>query len=423
MAKSKSLAQVKTGYVVNSTGNLAKINIVGHIGWWKTSGERFIELVDELIAAGITDVEGYINSPGGSMDDANEIGNQISRFSGEKACRLGSLCASAGTTISTYFDHDKIVASKNTQYMIHDPIMRPIITRLKDFKSSEQLYTNLRNDAIRNYEGVTRSNQGENAPSLKEIDQMMEDVTWMDAKKAKAKGFVSSVDGDSDDFIPEDSDATLRQIYADLNEQSSNEFAIPDTINAFITTSPDMDDNPNNQSKNSRNIMDENKFKNKLIMAFGLKSVTQESTIADVLNAAIVENKRVIGLWNSLSTKLSLSVQGDPDAIINAIDVLINEKDQKLELLAADKKVDDEKKLKAVLDIAENDQQKINGDGRKQLEAMAEKSGIESVMTLLGTMPSRKKLADGLEDDSTNGGQSLEQAVYSRLAAMDEKPQ
>ena len=138
---------------ISNKAGVGQIRIVGEISWWKNGGKDFMRQIDALISGGVTQIEGYINTPGGDMFEANEIGNQIARFSGVKNCTLGALCASAGTTVSTYFD--KVTASSNTQYMIHDPLQGVFIQHEDDFESNKKLYLNLRNEAIERYADKT----------------------------------------------------------------------------------------------------------------------------------------------------------------------------------------------------------------------------------------------------------------------------
>lgn len=441
MANTKKTVQQKSSFEVTNIGTVARINIVGEIGWWSTSGERFIRLVDELLDAGVLDVEGYVNSPGGSMDDANEIGNQIKRFPGSRSCQIGSLCASAGTTVTTYFEHDKITGSPNMQYMIHDPIMKPLITRVKDFKSNQALYENLRNDAIRNYVNVTKSNQGEKAPTKEQIDQMMEDVTWMNAEQAKSYGFIASISGEPDELMPEDTTKVLTNLYADLKKQKGEGLAIPETVNSLLSETDadrvekakeifkqakkeiekaletDKNSNQNLDMENNETIL-----KNRLIMAFALTSVTESSKLEDVVNAALASNKAAVELTTAIAGACGVSlVPGESqESVVNQFKAVLKAKDRKITELEEAQKTDDAAKMKAVLDIAEKEG-RTTPEGRKKLEAIGEKSGIKALMELIETMPKRTKLNDQLDDtdDSDGHGSTLADAVYARMARMD----
>lgn len=187
---------------ISNSGKTAKIKLIGAIDWWDNNSKQFTNQIDQLINSGCTDVELYLNTAGGSMIEANEIGNQIQRFTGKKTVKLGAICASAGTCLSTYFN--TVEASANTQYMIHDPSMGIMVEHLSDFDSAKKLYTNLRNDVISRYNKKTKI-------SKEEISNMMTAVTWMEATEAKQKGFVDSISTESDNLFTPDAKNLLNK--------------------------------------------------------------------------------------------------------------------------------------------------------------------------------------------------------------------
>jgi ATP-dependent protease ClpP protease subunit len=201
--------------ILNQSGGKAKVKLTKPIGWWSTSGEYFTEKIDRLIADGVTDIEVYINSPGGSMVDANEIINQLKRFTGSKTVKLGALCASAATIIACSLD--SVEAAQNTQFMIHDPMMTAYIQHLSDFESNKALYNNLLNDAIRVYAAKTGMKDAK-------LKGMMNKTTWLNAVQAKNQGFVDAI-ADQDDKMPDGAMDAL----AAMNVE------IPDMVNAAIT--------------------------------------------------------------------------------------------------------------------------------------------------------------------------------------------
>lgn len=171
-------------YQIINTAGKAFIRIVGEISFWKNSSEQFTSAIDTLVGSGVKDVELYMNCAGGSMFEANEIANQISRFTGKKTARLGAIAASAASYLMTYFD--TVIAAGNTQVMLHDPIQTLKVEHPEDFDSAKKLYENLRNIAIDRYSekmGVSKE----------KVSQMMRVTTWLSAKEAKAKGLVDEV--------------------------------------------------------------------------------------------------------------------------------------------------------------------------------------------------------------------------------------
>ncbi|HTF81465.1 MAG TPA: ATP-dependent Clp protease proteolytic subunit [Cytophagales bacterium] len=194
-------------FKVTNSGDLGQISITDEIGWWRTSGQYFTQLVNDLLAKGVKDLEIYINSPGGSCFDANEIVNQLKRFKGTKTAILGALCASAGTTIASSMD--KVKAAKNCMYMIHNVSMGASIYREADIDAARALYKGLMDAAIDVYHKKTGIDK-------ETIKTMMDDTTWMTAQRANELKFIDEI-LDKDDELPKDA-ANLIKNYANIPE-------------------------------------------------------------------------------------------------------------------------------------------------------------------------------------------------------------
>lgn len=192
---------------IENKNNVAELRIIGGISEWENSSEAFTRKVDEVLASGVTSIRAYINCYGGSMLEANEIGNQIQRFTGEKTCKIGAIAASAGGYLTTYFDKGKVTASSNTQFMMHDPSVFLHIQRLEDFDSNKKLYENLRNDVIDRFAKRT-------SLSTEEVATMMSATTWLNSQEAVEKGFIDSIDSETAE-LPEDT-ANLFKNYKNL---------------------------------------------------------------------------------------------------------------------------------------------------------------------------------------------------------------
>ena len=180
------LASQIAPFKVTNQGTFAEINFIGEINWWANSSADFTRQLAELRAVGVTELRGYINTPGGSLFDANEIYNQLVAFPGRKTCVLGALVASAGTTIACAFS-DGIEMAANGQYMIHNPCVY-VDGDDKALNAALQMYNNVRQAAINIY--VKRTGL-----TAEEVGAMMDATTWMTAEVAKAKGFVTGIVG------------------------------------------------------------------------------------------------------------------------------------------------------------------------------------------------------------------------------------
>lgn len=162
----------------------AKIKITGGIYDWQESLIDFGAQVDQLIDAGIDDVDVYINSPGGDVFVAAEICNQIERFKGQKKGIGGALVASAATIIALCCDSFEMAS--NGQFMYHKP--SGWISGNED-KVSSQL--TLLQNLTSQYRAMYAQKTGIPESTI-EANWAKGDV-WLTAKQALEQGFVSSV--------------------------------------------------------------------------------------------------------------------------------------------------------------------------------------------------------------------------------------
>ncbi len=168
-------------------GNIAEIRIEGEISSWKNNSSDFKVKVDSLVASGISNATIYINSGGGDCFEANEISNVLDGFTGFKDAKLGALCASAATYISSRCN--KVTAVRNNNYMIHKPSFYGG-GNSTELESSLKLLKNLEAEYARTYSEKT-------GLSIKEIEALWVSDYWMNAEEAKAKGFIDEIDGEA----------------------------------------------------------------------------------------------------------------------------------------------------------------------------------------------------------------------------------
>ena len=296
-------------YSITAKGKKANLRIIGDISWWKNNSERFTRQVDDLIEAGVEDVETYINSGGGFMFEANEIRNQIRRFKGQKDCKLGALCASAATSIAC--EHDTVVASPNTMYMIHNPILGTTIRSLLEIDNIKLFYTNLRDEAISCYKKFSgQSNEA--------LSEMMDKETWLSAQQAKDKGFVNRIEGE-DAELPVDA----------TNFAKKYGFKLPEALNQAVLKF--------NENK------DQKKSMKKIAAHFGLG---ENATEDEILAAIQATDKKVLVVTNA-ATEL-LVVQ----ATAKGLKAEAIEKIAKLDFSAAVELVESTQAIEPILDEA-----------------------------------------------------------------------
>lgn len=98
----------------------ADIRITDRISEWSDASASSVRAkVDEIILAGITEADLYINTTGGDVFQANEIINELKKFK-KLHITVGALAASAATRILAEFN-ENTTAFPNSQFMIHKP--------------------------------------------------------------------------------------------------------------------------------------------------------------------------------------------------------------------------------------------------------------------------------------------------------------
>ncbi len=184
----KQVAKKQFKITAEANGNNAVIRIDGFIGGWNNCATDFKSKLDALITSGIKDATVYINSEGGNVFEADEISNEIQRFSGTTTARLGAKCMSAATKIAC--DCDKVIAAKNTSFMIHKP-SGVIEGNVDEVNATLKLLQNKTNEYAAAYAAKT------GLPVSKIEDMWIEDC-HMNAEEAKAKGFVNEIEGEAE---------------------------------------------------------------------------------------------------------------------------------------------------------------------------------------------------------------------------------
>ena len=164
--------------------NTAEIRISGVIHQWQNSSQEFKLQIDQLLTKGITNVILYINTPGGSVFEANEIANEIKRFSGTISGYGGALVASAGSYLALICDTFEM--AENGQYMYHKP-MGQIQGNEDKVTADLKLLQNLTKQYRTAYAEKTGLSEDEIESRWSKGD------VWLSAKEAKEQGFITAV--------------------------------------------------------------------------------------------------------------------------------------------------------------------------------------------------------------------------------------
>lgn len=141
------------------------------------------------------DVTFIVNSGGGDVFAGNEINYLISRYRGNTTADIVGIAASIATVICC--GADRVRATAGAQYMIHNVSSCASGDYHAMDKASEILQT-----ANRTISNTYRLKTG---MTEKQLLDLMDKETWLDAVKAKEYGFVDEIIGDDGTLIKQKS--------------------------------------------------------------------------------------------------------------------------------------------------------------------------------------------------------------------------
>ena len=149
---------------------------------------------DELLS-GSGDITVWINSPGGDCFAAAQIYNMLMEYSGPVDVHIDGIAASAASVIAMAGNH--VAISPVGMMMIHNPATVSIGDE-REMKKAMEMLSEVKESIINAYElktGLPR----------KQLSNMMNAESWMNAKKALELGFADSIlyDGDDEGDEPE----------------------------------------------------------------------------------------------------------------------------------------------------------------------------------------------------------------------------
>ena len=144
------------------------------------------------------DVTVYINSPGGNVFAAAEIYTMLIEHKGRVTVKVDAIAASAASVIA--MAGDTVLMSPVAMLMLHDP-MTVAMGNAKDMEKAIATLNEVKESIINAYHAKSGLNR-------KKISQIMEDETWLNAKRAVELGFADGIiergepkddEGDEDD--------------------------------------------------------------------------------------------------------------------------------------------------------------------------------------------------------------------------------
>ena len=129
------------------------------------------------------DVTVWINSPGGNVFAAAQIYTMLRDHKGRITVKIDAIAASAASVIA--MAGDRVLMSPVAMIMIHDP-MTVAMGNAKDMEKAITTLNEVKESIINAYREKTGLSRGK-------ISQLMENETWMNAKKAVEYGFADEI--------------------------------------------------------------------------------------------------------------------------------------------------------------------------------------------------------------------------------------
>ncbi len=140
-------------------------------------------LFREELNAGEGDITVWINSPGGDVFAAAQIYNMLREYPDKVEVRIDGMAASAASVVA--MAGDKISMSPVAMMMIHNP-STIAMGDAADFKEAIAMLQEVKESIINAYETKTLM-------ARDKISRMMDNTTWMNAKKALELKFCDEI--------------------------------------------------------------------------------------------------------------------------------------------------------------------------------------------------------------------------------------
>ena len=136
----------------------------------------------EELFAGTGDVVIWLNSPGGDCIAASQIYSMLTDYKGNVTVKIDGIAASAASVIA--MAGTKVLMAPTAMMMIHNPATGAFGDHV-DMQKAIEMLDEVKESIINAYELRT-------GLSHAQLSHMMDDTTWMNAKKAIELGFADA---------------------------------------------------------------------------------------------------------------------------------------------------------------------------------------------------------------------------------------
>lgn len=125
----------------------------------------------------------WINSPGGDCIAASQIYTMLMDYKGDITVKIDGIAASAASVIA--MAGTKVLMAPTAMMMIHNPATIAFGDHVDMAKAIEML------DEVK--ESIINAYEIKTSLPRKQLSKMMDETTWMNAKKAEELGFIDGI--------------------------------------------------------------------------------------------------------------------------------------------------------------------------------------------------------------------------------------
>jgi len=155
--------------------------VISESTWW--GDEVTPKMFKDDLYSGDGDITVWINSPGGDVFAAAQIYNMLKEYPGMVTVKIDGIAASAASVVA--MAGAKVYVSPVSMLMVHNP-WTFAWGDSEDMRKTKDMLDEVKQGIINAYEAKT-------GMSRVKLANMMDDETWMNAKKAVELGFADEI--------------------------------------------------------------------------------------------------------------------------------------------------------------------------------------------------------------------------------------
>ncbi len=223
-------------------------SIAGEKSWY---GDEVTpkEFAAELSALGnVSDITVRINSGGGDVFAAVEIGNLLEQHPANVTARIGGVCASAATVIACHCN--KVIAANDSTYMVHPVSMYCGYANAADLQKCMEALATIKENIINLYAKKTGRNKDE-------VAGWMDATSWWTGSQAKEHGFVDELTDNGEDAVVENRSGVLfvNSVSMNIPFAEAPKF-VQDSLTAKDTAGQSANPKPAGQPEKQQEVQD-----------------------------------------------------------------------------------------------------------------------------------------------------------------------